>query len=191
MSNGHRVETERQHEGLRRPEPPKRAPSATDPSALAGRIGNAGVAHLARFGGGLDPSGRVHPDVEAMIARQRGGGSGLDDGARERFGAAYGDPLSDVRVHTGETADVLARSVHARAFTVGSDVFFADGEYAPGSSSGDRLMAHELAHVVQQRGASGGPLVASRPGDALETDADAASQAALTRGPAPPSPGSA
>jgi hypothetical protein len=80
-----------------------------------------------------------------------------------------------VRVHDGRQADQLARSVSARAFTVGSDLFFAEGEHRPGTASGDRLLAHELAHVVQQRGApAGGPLTVSQPGDALEHEADRA-----------------
>jgi hypothetical protein len=68
----------------------------------------------------------------------------------------------------------LNRSVSARAFATGTDVYVANGEYSPGSADGDRLIAHELAHVVQQRGApSSGPLTVSNPGDALETKADA------------------
>ena len=79
-----------------------------------------------------------------------------------------------MRVHHDDTADQLNRSVSARACATGTDVYFARGEYNPGSASGDRLIAHELAHVVQQRGApSGGPLTVSNPGDALETEADA------------------
>jgi hypothetical protein len=56
-------------------------------------------------------------------------------------------------VYTGDTADRLNRSVSARAFATGTDVYVANGEYSPGSADGDRLIAHELAHVVQQRGA--------------------------------------
>ncbi|MDQ4048465.1 MAG: DUF4157 domain-containing protein, partial [Actinomycetota bacterium] len=60
------------------------------------------------------------------------------------------------------------------AFTVGSDVFFAAGEYRPGTPAGDELIAHELTHVVQQRGAPlSGPLTVSQPGDALEREAEA------------------
>ena len=77
-------------------------------------------------------------------------------------------------MHTDETADQLARSVSARAFTTGSDVYFAKGEHQPGSSGGDQLLTHELAHVVQQRDApTTGPLTVSMPGDALETEAEA------------------
>ena len=58
-----------------------------------------------------------------------------------------------MRVHKDGEADSLARSVSARAFTTGTDVYFADGEFKPDSPEGKELIAHELAHVVQQRGA--------------------------------------
>jgi hypothetical protein len=131
---------------------------------------------LAREGAGILPDGRAHPDVEAAIARSRGGGRPLDPATREQVAPALGDPLADVRVHTGPEAEALARSVSARAFTTGTDVFFAEGEYRPATGDGDRLLAHELTHVVQQRGApTSGPLVVSQPGDPLEVEADAAS----------------
>jgi hypothetical protein len=111
--------------------------------------------------------------VQSEITGSRGGGASLDAGVQDRLGDSLGD-LSDVRVHTDDNADRLNRSVSARAFATGTDVYFARGEYSPGSADGDRLIAHELAHVVQQRGApSGGPLTVSNPGDALEREADA------------------
>jgi hypothetical protein len=144
---------------------------------LASSVGNQAFGALARQGAGILPDGRAHPDVEATIARTRGGGSGLDSGVAERMGSALGDDLSDVRVHTDDTADALASSVSARAFTTGSDVYFAKGEYDPASGSGNELLAHELSHVVQQRGApTSGPLQVSMPGDALETEAEQASK---------------
>jgi len=64
--------------------------------------------------------------------------------------------------------------VSARAFATGTDVYFAKGEYNPGSADGDKLIAHELAHVVQQRGSAvSGPLTVSEPGDTMEREADA------------------
>ena len=79
-----------------------------------------------------------------------------------------------MRVHTDDHAGALARAVSARAFTVGSDIFFAPGQYNPGTSSGNELIAHEVAHVAQQRGApAGGPLTVSQPGDAMEREAEA------------------
>jgi hypothetical protein len=88
-------------------------------------------------------------------------------------GAALGDSLADVRVHTDDGAAALARSVSARAFTVGSDIFFGPGEYQPATPAGRELLSHELVHVVQQRGAPrSGPLTVSQPGDALEREAE-------------------
>ena len=85
-------------------------------------------------------------------------------------------------MHTDDTADQLNRSVSAQAFATGTDVYFAKGEYSPGSADGDQLIAHELAHVVQQRGApKSGPLTVSQPGDALETEADAVADAIWQR----------
>ena len=65
--------------------------------------------------------------------------------------ARFGHDLSGVRVHHDRKAAKAARAVQARAFTVGRNVIFGPGEYAPGSQEGRRLLAHELAHVVQQR----------------------------------------
>jgi hypothetical protein len=157
----------------REPEAPER--HGGDPARLASAVGNRAFgAMLGRVGEGILPNGTAHPDVEAMIARTRGGGTSLDAGSRRRASETLGDSLDDVRVHHDETADTLARSVSARAFTTGSDVYFAKGEYQPGSSGGEQLLTHELAHVVQQRDApTTGPLTVSMPGDALETEAEA------------------
>ncbi len=64
--------------------------------------------------------------------------------------ASFGADFGSVRVHTGPSVDALNRSMQARAFTVGADIFLADGEYQPGSTSGQRLLAHELTHTLQQ-----------------------------------------
>jgi Domain of unknown function (DUF4157) len=140
---------------------------------LATAIGNAAMARLAQPGAGLLPGGTVHPDVEAAIGARRGGGSALDASARARIAPTLGDALTDVRVHHDAAADTLARSVEARAFTVGADVFFARGEYRPNTASGDELLAHELTHVAQQRDASqGGTLRVTDPGGAEEAEAE-------------------
>jgi hypothetical protein len=158
-----------------RPQAPE--PAREDPAAplheLASNVGNRAFSEsIARDASGVLPSGEVHPAVQSTIAGTRGGGTSLDAGVQDRFSGSLGD-LSDVRVHTDDTADRLNRSVSARAFATGTDVYFAKGEYNPGSADGDKLIAHELAHVVQQRGApSSGPLTVSQPGDALETEAD-------------------
>jgi hypothetical protein len=100
--------------------------------------------------GGLD----VAPDVESRIQAARGGGSPIADGARTKLESAFGADFGSVRVHTDSESDVLNRSVQARAFTTGRDIFFRQGEYNPGSAGGQELLAHELTHVVQQGGSS-------------------------------------
>ena len=73
--------------------------------------------------------------------------------ARERayFEPRFGRDLSDVRIHTGDKAASAASTIHARAFTLGSEIAFARGEYRPDTDVGQRLIAHELAHVLQGR----------------------------------------
>jgi len=132
---------------------------------------------LQRPGGGILADGRVHPDVTAQIASSRGRGSVLEPALHEQASSALGDAFGDVRVHTDALADSLARSVQARAFTTGADIYFASGEYRPESPTGRELIAHELAHVVQQRGAPvSGEMVVSQPGDALEVQAERAAR---------------
>jgi Domain of unknown function (DUF4157) len=144
---------------------------------LVGDIGNRGAARLLsrlREGEGILRDGRVAPEVESAIAAMRGSGRSLDRTTTRRIEPALGESLGDVRVHTDERAALLARAVSARAFTVGSDIFFAPGEYRPGERDGNELIAHEVAHVVQQRGApEAGPLTVSQPGDDLERQAEA------------------
>ncbi|HEX6373060.1 MAG TPA: DUF4157 domain-containing protein [Longimicrobium sp.] len=79
-----------------------------------------------------------------------GTGRPLDPGTRSGFEARFGRDFGGVRVHTDDRAARLAGSIDAQAYTVGRDVVFGAGRYAPGTRGGDRLLAHELAHVVQQ-----------------------------------------
>ncbi len=88
----------------------------------------------------------------------RSPGRPLDPSTRRFMEARFGHDFSRVRVHADGKAAVSAQAVNARAFTVGRDVVFGPGEYAPGSQEGQRLLAHELAHVVQQdRSGAGAP----------------------------------
>jgi hypothetical protein len=104
-------------------------------------------------------------------------GSALDPSTRHFMERRFHHSFGDVRVHTDQLASESARAVGARAYTVGNDVVFASGEYRPEAPSGGRLLAHELAHVVQQ----GGPVQARRADttttvgsnqDTLEREAD-------------------
>jgi len=95
----------------------------------------------------------VTPDVQAQFHAMRGGGQPLAEPTRGFFEPRFGHNFRDVRIHTGARAAELARAVRAKAFTFGHDIVFGVGEYAPGNMVGQRLLAHELAHVTQQGGA--------------------------------------
>jgi hypothetical protein len=119
-------------------------------------------------------------DRGALDARL-GAGRPLDGGARSRMASAFGHDFSAVRIHTDASAAALAEGLNARAFTLGTHIAFGAGQYRPGQPVGDVLLAHELAHVVQQSGA--GPVTEAPPHDepvpSLEADADAAAEAAV------------
>jgi hypothetical protein len=71
--------------------------------------------------------------------------------------SAFGHDFGRVRIHTDERSGAAARAVHARAYSVGENIVFGQGHYAPRTTGGARLLAHELTHVVQQRrGAAAG-----------------------------------
>lgn len=78
------------------------------------------------------------------------GGQPLDAETRTFMESRFGQDFSHVRVHTDEQASESAEAVNARAYTVGKDMVFGVGQYEPGTSEGQRLLAHELTHVVQQ-----------------------------------------
>ena len=77
------------------------------------------------------------------------GGAPLASGVRAQMEPRLGADLSAVRVHAGGESAEAASALGARAFTVGNDVHFNSGEHAPGTKEGDKLLAHELTHVVQ------------------------------------------
>lgn len=94
--------------------------------------------------------GEASTDLESSINSARGGGVAIENNIREPMEQAFGADFSGVKVHTDGQSDQLNRSIQARAFTTGQDVFFRQGEYNPGSRGGQELLAHELTHVVQQ-----------------------------------------
>jgi hypothetical protein len=123
------------------------------------------------------------PGASEAIEQARGDTGHVPDATvRGHVEHATGASLDDARVHTGSSSAVAAASVGARAYTTGSDIHFGAGEYNPGSPDGSRLLAHELAHTVQQRRA-GGSLqrkALSGEGDAAEHNADQIADAALS-----------
>jgi hypothetical protein len=114
----------------------------------------------------------------------RSPGRALDSATRAAMEPRFGHDFSQVRIHTGGEAETSARAVDANAYTIGRDIVFGRDRYSPGSSEGQRLLAHELTHVVQQGASSGShaPGQARRLGaadDALEADADRTAGSAL------------
>ncbi|HEV7557598.1 MAG TPA: DUF4157 domain-containing protein [Kofleriaceae bacterium] len=148
----------------------------------------------------------AHPVVSGLI--QRRGSDGVADGAEHavsaasstsghalpdtvmrKFESSLGADLGGVRVHTDATSNAAAEAVGAQAYTVGQDIHFAAGKYDPSSTGGEHLLAHEVAHTVQQQG--GVPtrqnkLSVSSPADSLEVEADRAADA-MVGGHAAPS----
>jgi hypothetical protein len=120
---------------------------------------------------------RVPPIINDVL---RSPGQPLDSETRAFMEPRFGSDLSGVRVHTDRKAAESAAAVNALAYSVGRHVVFASGRYSPASTEGRSLIAHELAHVVQQDGDdSGAPQRISDPEDAAEREADSAAQAVL------------
>ncbi len=94
--------------------------------------------------------GAATPNLESSIQSARGGGQPLADTIRQPMEQAFGANFSGVKVHTDSQSDQLNKSIQAKAFTTGQDVFFRQGEYNPGSKDGQELIAHELTHTIQQ-----------------------------------------
>jgi hypothetical protein len=123
----------------------------------------------------------VAPGAEDAVARAgSSSGEALPDDVRGRFEGSLGTSLSGVRVHTGAESEQAASAVGAKAYTVGNDIHFAAGQYAPSDPFGLHLLAHEVAHTQQQAG--GSPhrqhkLEVSSPGDRAEVEADRAADA--------------
>jgi hypothetical protein len=132
---------------------------------------------LLRLNGQPQEDGTQEPmeaplEIEAAIENKRGSGQELDKGARLQMELAFGTSFKGVRVHTDQESDTLNRALGARAFTTGQDIFFRQGEYDPGSMKGRALLAHELTHVVQQRGHLQGKMAIGQPRDKYEQEAD-------------------
>jgi hypothetical protein len=101
------------------------------------------------------PNGVLPHAEEAVSAASNSTGQSLPPGLQHKFEQALGVDLSAVRVHTGSRSTVANRAISARAYTVGNDIHFNQGQYDPGSSGGQRLLAHEVVHTVQQGSSHG------------------------------------
>ncbi|HEY6037670.1 MAG TPA: DUF4157 domain-containing protein, partial [Kofleriaceae bacterium] len=147
--------------------------------------------------------GPEHPRISGLIARKAArDANGVEAGADQaiatatsssgmalpspimrKFEASLGTDLSSVRVHTGAESQSAASAVGAKAYTMGQDIHFGAGQYDPSSGAGQHLLAHEVAHTVQQRGGTPtrqNKLEVSTPYDAAEHEADRAADAMVT-----------
>jgi hypothetical protein len=161
-------------------------------------LGNAGAMHLQRMAGNAAVGALVQRKASGGEEQQdarpvhdvigKGGGSSLPEGVRNQMESSMGQDFSDVRVHTGTDAANASKSVQAQAFTVGNEIVFNEGKYNPGSADGDRTIAHELTHVVQQRNGAvdgesrGGGIKVSTPDDRFEQQAEATADAVMSGG---------
>ena len=105
----------------------------------------------------------VTSELESSINAIHGGGQPLPESARAFFEPRFGQDFSKVRVHRDAKAAKAASTVRARAYTIRHDIVFGSGEYAPATIEGKRLLAHELAHVLQQRQRPGRAVVMRQP----------------------------
>lgn len=117
-----------------------------------------------------DSAFEVGPETERQLESNRGGGQPLSGATRKRMESAFGLDLGAVRVHADSAGAAISRVLSARAFAHGNDIYFASGEYEPDSEAGQRVLAHELAHVAQQ--SSGPTLTVGSAADPAEREAD-------------------
>lgn len=153
-------------------------------------LGSKGAMHLQRTAGNAAMGALVQRSAEDENPVKQvvhgGGGQALDAGVRSKMEASLGQDFSGVKVHTGSDAATAAKSVQAQAFTVGNNVVFNEGKYNPSSPEGQRTVAHELTHVVQQSkgdvpGTSNGNGVkVSDPSDWAEQQAEATADAVMS-----------
>jgi hypothetical protein len=161
-------------------------PATLDREAIAhlqAVAGNAGVAQL------LDDEA---PDkVRSVLSRS---GESLEPAVAADMSSRLGADLSDVRIHRDAAASESAQAVNANAYTVGSDIVFRSGQYDPSSPSGQRTLAHELSHVLQQREGAvdgtdvGGGLALSHPSDRFEREASSSAERLMSGDAPTPTP---
>jgi hypothetical protein len=129
---------------------------------------------LQRTAANAAPVNEVPAIVDEVL---RSPGQPLDGATRAFMEPRFGHDFSQVRVHADGHASQSAQAVNALAYTAGKRIVFASGQYAPGTSAGNHLLAHELTHVVQQRNLSSQtPSAISQPSDPQERQAAAVAQ---------------
>ncbi len=134
-----------------------------------------------------DANGVAEGAGSAIATASSSSGQSLPGDIQRKFETSLGADLSSVRVHTGGESQSAAHAVGAKAYTMGQDIHFGAGHYDPSSSAGEHLLAHEVAHTVQQQGGTStrqNKLEVSGPQDAAEHEADQAADAMVSGGQA-------
>ncbi len=175
--------------------PDKQKPGGPRPAEaqvlrLQQKVGNQAVQRLLAQRKGGEEGFDLNDETTQRINQERSSGRPLDGAVQKQMSEHMGHDFSGVQVHTSPEANELNQDLSAKAFTTGQDVFFKEGAYDPGSSSGRELLAHELGHVVQQGSgqvsSSGGSGMTVRPaGDSFERAADADAKQATAPGSQP------
>ncbi|SFR07239.1 DUF4157 domain-containing protein [Poseidonocella sedimentorum] len=119
----------------------------------------------ALHGGALGPAPARAPDAAPQPATVPQGGRPLDRDLRSQMEGAFGERFGDVRLHTGPEADQTARALNSTAFAQGRDIGFARGAFRPETPHGRGIIAHELAHVSEQRRGADDPGTIRRVGE--------------------------
>lgn len=179
-------------------EPRRPAPSAQSPlvsrTAEGAPLTADSVLHLQRTAGNATVAGMLGEEAEGSPVKDflaSSSGQSLDGPIRSNMEGALGADLSDVRIHRGGDASSSAATVQARAYTVGSDVVLGN-DVNPASSEGQKTIAHELTHVVQQRSGpvdgtpAPGGIRLSDPSDRFEQAAESTANAVMNGGAAGP-----
>jgi len=159
-------------------------PTARDAASvlrLQRTVGNAQVVQLLADGEGEETDETRSP-VHDVVGK--GGGAPLDASTRSSMEQRLGADFGDVRVHTDTKASASAAAINAQAYTVGSEIVLGAGQ-SPGTPTGQRTLAHELTHVIQQRAGpvdgsdAGGGIRLSSPSDRFEQAAEASASQAM------------
>ena len=131
------------------------SPEEVEADAVANDIVQGGKIARSIFAGGVGDGISVSSQMEGRLNSMQGGGQVMPDGLRNMMERGFNHDFSQVRLHTDSEAASLSSSIHAKAFTHGNDIYFNQGQFSPNTSEGQKLMAHELTHVVQGAGKVG------------------------------------
>ena len=134
----------------------------------------------------INNKGDKNDSKEKNILAKLGKGQSLPSYIQSKMGSLFGASFSDVRIHTDNKAGQMANELNAKAFTIGNHIVFNNNEYKPGTLIGDALIAHELAHTIQQKSANKNEMVKSLSENTfrdieLEKDADASTISIISK----------